>query len=101
MKKTWQPFEIVFEAKAVKPADIIDNQYVIYLTKSSFFKVHIMKNQTFKIRHIWLWYLNYRDQQKLEFLASSIKFQHFLLLQIYINCIINIQQQKNFQKSVS
>lgn len=73
LRRTSRQSEIIFEDELVGLADMIDNQYVIFLAKSSFPKINVVKNLTPEIWHARLGHLSYGAMQKLESVALSIE----------------------------
>lgn len=73
--------ESYFKNEAVELADIIENQYIICLTRIFVLKVNIVKTSIPEIWHTWLGHLSYLAIQKL---ASNI-------LNIIVNGLISIK----------
>lgn len=101
LRRTDQLSEIFFEDELVGLADMIDNQYIIRLTKPLIPKVNIVKNPTPEIWHIRLGYLSYKVIQKLSSVVFGMQLKDLISLKICGGCMISRQQRQPSQESVN
>ncbi len=100
-RRTGRPSEIFFEDKVLGLADMIDNQYVIRLARSSVPKVHVVKNPTPEIWHAQLGHLSYRAMQISVSIASGMEFKGPILSEICGGSMVGRQQRPPSRESPS
>ncbi len=81
--------------------DMIENQYVICLARSSVSKVNVVKNPTLEIWHAQLDHLSYGAIQILIYVASGIELKGPIPSEICGGCMVGRQRRKPSHESPS
>ncbi len=101
LRRTGRPSEIFFEDEVVGLADMIENQYVIRLARSSVPKMNVVKNPTPEIWHARLGHLSYGAMQILVSVASGMELKGPIPSEIYGGCMVGRQQRQPSRESPS